>query len=48
MFLVPERLLVIALEGFGDELFFELADFIRLEERLLSARDGAPAALRRE
>jgi hypothetical protein len=47
MLLVSERLLVVALEGFGDELFFELADFIRIEERLLGARDDAPFALLR-
>jgi hypothetical protein len=48
MLLVSERLLVVALEGFGDELFFKLADSIRIEERLLRPRDDAPAALRRE
>jgi hypothetical protein len=47
MLLMPERLLVIALEGFGDELVFELADLVGVEQRLLRARDDAPFALLR-
>jgi hypothetical protein len=35
MLLMPERLVVVALEGFGNELFFELSDLVGIEQRLL-------------